>query len=87
MTRLTVHEYAAALRFARGQALRPRCWVAKKREKGKILDELCQTTGLHHAVRLGNTIYAAAIPLPVTATYEASRGQKGRPRMGTPPLA
>ena len=54
MTRLTVYEYAAALRFARGQALRPRCWAAKKREKGKILDELCRTAGLHRktAIRL-----------------------------------
>ena len=49
MTRLTVHEYAAALR--------PRYRAAKKREKGKILDELCQTTGLHRkaAIRHGES--------------------------------
>ncbi len=48
MTRVTVHEYAAALR--------PRYRVARRREKGKILDEFCRTTGLHRkaAVRLLN---------------------------------
>jgi len=28
---------------------------------------------LHHAIRLGNTIYEAAMPPSVTVTYEASR--------------
>jgi transposase InsO family protein len=41
-----VHEYALALRERYG--------VARKNEKGKILDEFCQTTGLHRkaAIRL-----------------------------------
>ncbi len=46
MTRVTVHEYAAALvRRYRG---------ASRREKGTILDEFCQTTGMHRkaAIRL-----------------------------------
>ena len=48
MTRPTVHEYAAALR--------PRYKTAKKGVKRKILDEFCQTTGMHRkaAVRLLN---------------------------------
>jgi len=46
MTRLTVHEYAAALR--------PRYREAKKGVKKRILDEFCQTTGMHRkaAIRL-----------------------------------
>lgn len=46
MTRLTVHEYAAALR--------PRYRTAKKGVKKRILDEFCQTTGMHRkaAIRL-----------------------------------
>src|SRR4030067_1043054 len=39
MTRVTVHEYAAALR--------PRYRAARKGSKGKILDEFCRTTGMH----------------------------------------
>jgi len=48
MTRVTVHEYAAALR--------PRYRVAGRRDKHRILDEFCQTTGLHRkaAIRLLN---------------------------------
>jgi hypothetical protein len=48
MTRVTVHEYAAALR--------PRYRAARRREKAKILDEFCQATGFHRkaAVRLLN---------------------------------
>src|SRR3990172_9052968 len=48
MTRMTVHEYAAALR--------PRYQAAGRRDKKRILDELCQTTGLHRkaAIRLLN---------------------------------
>lgn len=48
MTRASVHEYAAALR--------PRYRAARRREKGKILDEFCQTTDLHRkaAIRLLN---------------------------------
>lgn len=48
MTRLTVHEYAAALRR--------RYRAAKKGVKKKILDEFCQTTGMHRkaAIRLLN---------------------------------
>ena len=48
MTRVTVHEYAAALR--------PRYRAAKKGVKRKILDELCATTGMHRkaAIRLLN---------------------------------
>jgi hypothetical protein len=46
MTRLTVHEYAAGLR--------PRYRAARKGVKKKILDEFCQTTGMHRkaAIRL-----------------------------------
>ena len=46
MTRLTVHEYAAALRH--------RYRAARKGAKGEILDEFCQTTGMHRkaAIRL-----------------------------------
>lgn len=48
MTRVTVHEYAAALR--------PRYRAASRRDKGKILQEFCTTTGLHRkaAIRLLN---------------------------------
>jgi len=46
VTRLTLYEYAATLG--------PRYRRAGKREKGRILDEFCQTTGLHRkaAIRL-----------------------------------
>jgi len=48
MTRLTVHEYAAALRR--------RYRAARTGVKKKILDEFCQTTGMHRkaAIRLLN---------------------------------
>lgn len=48
MTRLTVHEYAAALR--------DRYRAARKGAKKRILDEFCQTTGMHRkaAIRLLN---------------------------------
>lgn len=48
MTRVTAHEYAAALR--------PRYRAARRRDKGRILDEFCQTTGWHRkaAIRLLN---------------------------------
>ena len=48
MTRVTVHEYATALR--------PRYRAARKRAKKRILDEFCQTTGMHRkaAIRLLN---------------------------------
>ena len=48
MTRLTVHEYAAALRH--------RYRAARKGVKKRILDEFCQTTGMHRkaAIRLLN---------------------------------
>src|SRR3990170_3025395 len=39
VTRLTLYEYAATVR--------PRYGRARKREKGRILDEFCQTTGMH----------------------------------------
>jgi transposase InsO family protein len=46
MTRVTVHEYAAALRH--------RYRAARKGVKKRILDEFCQTTGMHRkaAIRL-----------------------------------
>lgn len=46
MTRVTVHEYAAALA--------PRYRAARRAEKGRILDEFCRTTGMHRkaAIRL-----------------------------------
>ncbi len=48
MTRVTVHEYATALR--------PRYRAARKKDKKNILDEFCQTTGHHRkaAIRLLN---------------------------------
>ena len=39
MTRLTLYEYAATVRLRYGRA--------RKKEKGRILDEFCQTTGMH----------------------------------------
>ncbi len=46
MTRLTLYEYAATVRRRYGRA--------GKKEKGRILDEFCQTAGLHRkaAIRL-----------------------------------
>ena len=46
MSRLTLYEYAATVR--------PRYRRARKKEKGLILDEFCETTGLHRkaAIRL-----------------------------------
>jgi hypothetical protein len=48
MTPVTIREYAAALR--------PRYRAASRRDKGRILDEFCATTGLHRksATRLLN---------------------------------
>lgn len=62
MTRVTVHEYAAALR--------PRYRAARRGEKGRILDEFCETTGLHRkaAVRLLND------------QARCTKGRTGRPR-------
>ena len=62
MTRVTVHEYAAALR--------PRYRAARRRDKGKILDEFCQTTGLHRK---------AAIRL-LTKESRPKAVRRGRPR-------
>jgi len=62
MTRLTVHEYAAGLR--------PRYRMATKGVKKKILDEFCQTTGMHRK---------AAIRLLGRATRPAPL-RRGRPR-------
>jgi len=62
MTRLTVHEYASELR--------PRYRAAKKGVKKRILDEFCQTTGMHRK---------AAIRLLGKAKRPA-RSQRGRPR-------
>jgi hypothetical protein len=49
VTRLTLYEYAATVRRRYGRA--------RKKEKGRILDEFCQTTGLHRkaAIRLLRT--------------------------------
>lgn len=46
VTRPTLYEYAAQVR--------PRYRRARKKEKGRILDEFCETTGLHRkaAIRL-----------------------------------
>ena len=46
MTRPALYEYAATVR--------PRYRSTRKREKGRILDDSCQTTGLHRkaAIRL-----------------------------------
>ena len=62
MTRLTVHEFAAGLR--------PRYRTATKGVKKRILDEFCQTTGMHRkaVVRL---LGRATSPAPV---------RRGRPR-------
>lgn len=63
MTRLTVHEYAAALR--------ERYLAGAKKEKGNILNEFCKATGLHRkaAVRL---LRRGARPAPALR-------KKGRP--------
>ncbi len=64
MTRVTLYEYAATVR--------PRYRRASKREKGRILDEFCQTTGLHRkgAIRLlGRGRSLSPVP-----------GKVGRPR-------
>ncbi|HLC28705.1 MAG TPA: ISNCY family transposase, partial [Dehalococcoidia bacterium] len=46
MTRLTLYEYATTVR--------PRYRRARKKEEGRILDEFCQTAGIHRkaAIRL-----------------------------------
>ncbi len=69
MTQMTVHEYAAALR--------PRYWAASRKEKRSILDEFCQTTGLHRkaAIRLLNQ------------TMQPRPGRRGRPRKYGPEVA
>jgi len=69
MTRLTVEEYAAALR--------PRYRTAKRGEKKKILDEFCETTGMHRkaAIRLLNL------------TTRPKAGRRGRPRRYGPEVA
>jgi hypothetical protein len=66
MTRMTVHEYAASLR--------PRYRAAGKKGKTKILDEFCQTTGLHRkaAIRLLNQQVQPRSP------------RRGRPRLYGP---
>ncbi len=48
MTRVTVHEYAAALR--------PRYRASRRKDKARILDEFCKVTGRHRkaAIRLLN---------------------------------
>jgi transposase InsO family protein len=69
MTRLTVHEYAAGLR--------PRYRTATKGVKKKILDEFCETTGMHRkaAIRL---LGRASRPAPL---------RRGRPRRYGPEVA
>lgn len=62
MTRVTVEEYAAALR--------PRYGAAKKGMKKQILDEFCETTGMHRK---------AAIRLLNLTTRPRAR-RRGRPR-------
>jgi hypothetical protein len=69
MTRLTVHEYAAALR--------PRYRTAAKGVKRRILDEFCQTTGMHRK---------AAIRLLGRPTGPAPL-RRGRPRRYGPEVA
>src|SRR3989304_885084 len=57
VTRLTLYEYAATVR--------PRYGRGRKKEKGRILDEFCETTGLHRkaAIRLlGGRLRLAAVP-------------------------
>lgn len=57
MTRLTLYEYAAKVR--------PRYRRGGKKEKGRVLDEFCQTTGLHRkaAIRLlGKSHVLTAVP-------------------------
>ena len=87
MTRLTVQEYAAALR--------ERYLAGAKKEKGNILNEFCQATGLHRkaAVRLlrrgarpgpalrkkGRAIrYGAEVMEPLRCVWETSDRLSGR---------
>lgn len=69
MTRVTVHEYAAGLR--------PRYRRATKGVKKRILDEFCQTTGMHRkaAIRL---LGRPSRPAPL---------RRGRPRRYGPEVA
>lgn len=69
MTRLTVHEYAAGLR--------PRYRAARKGVKQRILDEFCQTTGMHRK---------AAIRLLAKRARPAPR-RRGRPPRYGPEVA
>jgi hypothetical protein len=62
VTRLTLYEYAATVRERYGRA--------RKKEKGRILDEFCQTTGLHRK---------SAIRLLRPGRRLASVSKKGRP--------
>lgn len=64
MTQATLGEYAAALRG--------RYFAAGKKEKGRILDEFCRTSGLHRkaAIRLLRGRQRCSGP---------ARGKKGRP--------
>ena len=66
MTRLTVHEYAAGLR--------PRYRTATKGVKKRILDEFCETTGMHRkaAIRL---LGRAARPACPAGGPAPSRGE------------
>lgn len=69
MTRLTLYEYAATVR---GRYRR-----ARKKEKGRILDEFCQTAGLHRK---------AAIRLLGRGRGLAAVAKKGRPPRYGPEL-
>jgi len=69
MTRLTVHEYATELR--------PRYGAAKRGVKQRILNEFCQTTGMHRK---------AAIRL-LAKRARTTPGRRGRPRRYGPDVA
>ena len=61
VTRRSIMEYA--------QALRSRYFGASKEEKGKMLDEFTQVTGLH---RKAANIYPRAEPVALLRTIQAS---------------
>ena len=62
MTRLTVHEYALALCR--------RYLAASKKEKGRILDGFCRTTGLHRKAAL--RLLGRGVNLALAALHQPS---------------
>ena len=75
MTWQTVHEYAVALRA--------RYWAAKKGVKKKILDEFCETTGMHR--KAANRLLAKPRPRLAVVAYRSRELPKKLAAMTLPP--